>query len=106
MLEKEIESRVCVSAKKKGIVPYKFTSPSRAAVPDRLLLSKIPNFLVPVIARYVRFIEFKRGGCKPTVPQQREHQRLRDLGFMVDVIDNVGDGENILMIMDSKEKEI
>ena len=102
MLEKEIESRVCTSAKTKGIVTYKFTSPARAAVPDRLFLANIPFFLRPVIARYVRFIEFKRGGCKPTIPQQREHQRLRDLGFVVDVIDNVSEGLKMIDIMGAK----
>ena len=36
MLEKQIEAKVCEYAKTKGVLVYKFTSPARAAVPDRL----------------------------------------------------------------------
>ena len=38
MLEKQIESKVCDYAKSKGVLAYKFTSPARAAVPDRLFI--------------------------------------------------------------------
>ena len=92
MLEKPIERALCDRAKTRGIAAYKFTSPARAAVPDRLLLAPIPEWLRPVVAQYVRFVEVKRTGAKPTAPQQREHERLRALGYTVDIVDSVESG--------------
>lgn len=83
MLEKQIEAKVCDYAKERGLLAYKFTSPARAAVPDRM-------FILPKGA--VFFCEFKRGGQKPTPQQEREHIRLRAHGVYVFVIDNVPDG--------------
>ena len=83
MLEKHIEAKVCDYAKQRGLLVYKFTSPARAAVPDRL-------FVLP--GGRVFFIEFKRKGQRPTPPQKREHHRLRQHGVSVWVIDNVDDG--------------
>jgi hypothetical protein len=37
----------------------------------------------------VFFVEFKREGMKPTPAQQREHDRLREQGVLVYVIDDV-----------------
>lgn len=83
MLEKDIEKKVCDYAKGKGLLVYKFTSPNRAAVPDRL-------FIVP--GGKVFFCEFKRTGQKPTPPQLREHVRISAQGCHVHVIDNVEAG--------------
>lgn len=90
MLEKDIEDRVCRYARDKGVLAYKFTSPNRAAVPDRL-------FIAP--GGRVWFCEFKRGGQKPTAPQEREHNRLRIQGCTVFVIDNVEDGKMMVDLM-------
>ena len=87
MLEKQIEQKVCDYAKDRGLLVYKFTSPARAAVPDRM-------FVAP--SGKVFFIEFKASGKKPTVPQTREHQRLRDHGVFVFVVDNVDDGKGVI----------
>lgn len=87
MLEKKIEEKVCDYAKEKGILAYKFTSPNRAAVPDRLFIT--PNGTV-------FFIEFKREGQKPTAPQEREHTRLRGHNIRVYVIDNVEKGKAVI----------
>lgn len=83
MLERDIEKRVCDYAKSKGLLVYKFTSPNRAAVPDRM-------FVHPT--GYVCFIEFKREGAKPTAPQEREHARLRGHKVRVYVVDTVCKG--------------
>ena len=80
MLEKQIEEKVNTYAKEQGFLVYKFTSPQRAAVPDRLYITPRGK---------VFFVEFKREGMKPTPAQQREHERLREQGVMVYVIDNV-----------------
>ena len=84
MLEKQIEAAVCDYAKTKGILAYKFTSPSRAAVPDRLFINKHGT---------VWFCEFKSEGKKPTAAQYREHERLRGHEVSVFVIDNVVAGK-------------
>jgi len=91
MLEKQIETAVCDYAKTKGILTYKFTSPSRAAVPDRLFINKHGT---------VWFCEFKREGKKETVAQAREHTRLRNQKVNVFVIDNVAGGKEMVDYME------
>jgi hypothetical protein len=90
MLEKEIEGKVCDYARSKGVLAYKFTSPARAAVPDRLFIAPDGR---------VWFCEFKRGGAKPTPAQEREHTRLREQKVNVFVIDNVIEGKNMIDLM-------
>jgi len=87
MLEKQIESAVCRYARDNGFLAYKFTSPSRAAVPDRLFISPNGQFF---------FIEFKRTGQKPTPAQDREHTRLRAQNVKVYVIDTIMDGKELV----------
>ena len=87
VLEKTAERRVIERAKAAGSVAYKFASPGRPAVPDRLILSPVPPEHREIVARYVRFTEVKRPGGKPTPAQLREHEFLRGLGFQVDVVD-------------------
>jgi len=96
MLEKQIERGMCEYALSKRVQPYKFTSPNRAAVPDRILLAEVPEFLRPVIAQYIRFVEIKRTGARPTKPQEREHSRLRALGFTVDVVDSPDNARSVV----------
>lgn len=80
MLEKQIEANVCQYARDANILVYKFTSPARAAVPDRLFITEKGTSF---------FIEFKRTGEKPTPAQTREHERLREHKVMVFVVDSV-----------------
>lgn len=84
MLEKDIERKVCEYAKTKGCEVYKFTSPQRSAVPDRMFIS---------LTGRIWFCEFKAPGKKPTVPQEREHLRLRQRFVFVYVVDNVDAGK-------------
>lgn len=86
LLEKQIEERVNAHARAMGVMVYKFTSPQRAAVPDRLY----------VYRGKVWFIEFKREGKVPTPAQEREHARLREHGIDVHVIDNVEIGKAVI----------
>lgn len=87
MLERDVERKVCDYAKDLGFLVYKFTSPARAAVPDRLFINK---------QGVVFFVEFKRPGAKPTPAQEREHLRLRNQGVHVFVIDNVEMGKGMV----------
>ena len=80
--EKKVEERICKRAKEHKGTAYKFTSPGRRSVPDRLLVCPcIDSEYAPV------FVEAKRPGEAPTDPQAREHKKLRDRGATVFVAD-------------------
>lgn len=83
--ESDVEAAFVARVKELGGMALKFTSPSRRAVPDRIVL--MPN-------NRAYFCELKAPGARPTAAQHREHVRLRDLGFTVDVIDNLNDAKN------------
>jgi hypothetical protein len=87
MLESKIESAVCDYARNKQFLAYKFTSPNRMAVPDRLFITPFGE---------VFFIEFKATGKAPTVPQMREHERIRHQGIEVFVVDTVELGKAVI----------
>jgi len=90
VLEKQIEGKVCDYAKSKGLLAYKFTSPARAAVPDRMFITQDGR---------VFFCEFKAPGKKPTDAQAREHTRLRQHKVNVFVIDSVDEGKVMIDVM-------
>ncbi|EHK3568807.1 VRR-NUC domain-containing protein [Escherichia coli] len=77
--ESTIEKHLVAEVKKAGGQAYKFVSPGRRAVPDRLVL--LPG------GRVV-FVECKAPREKPRPDQLREHERLRALGFTVVVLDS------------------
>lgn len=89
-LEKDIERRVIDHAKLRGMLAYKFTSPSRRSVPDRMLVTK---------GGVVWFIEFKRRGQKPTPAQLVEIEKLRFQKVVVFVIDDVAEGKKVVDAM-------
>ena len=77
--ESIIEKYLVDEVKKAGGIAYKFVSPARKAVPDRIVL--LPG------GRVV-FVECKAPGKKPRPEQLREHERIRALGFTVVVLDS------------------
>ena len=80
ILEKHIEKALVKKVKSLGGLCEKYTSPSRRAVPDRL---------VSMPGGDIIFVEVKRPGGKVTEAQQRDHDRRRALGFKVMVVDNL-----------------
>lgn len=86
-LEKDIEKAVCTYARSLGMLCYKFTSPSRRSVPDRMFITK---------SGVVFFIEFKRLGCKPTPAQDVEIAKIMATGVHVYVVDNVAGGKALV----------
>lgn len=74
MRESEIENHLVETIKKRGGIAYKFSSPNRVSVPDRIIV--LPGGVI-------YFVECKASGKQPTAAQEREHKRLRDLGFKV-----------------------
>lgn len=77
--ESKIEKNLVVAVKQAGGTAYKWVSPGRRSVPDRIVL--LPG------GRIV-FVECKSPGVKPRSDQLREHERLRKLGFEVVVLDS------------------
>jgi len=89
ILERDIERYLVRRVKDLGGVAYKFTSPSRRGVPDRLCV--FPDGISV-------FIECKAPKKTPTVLQSHEIERLRNLGQQVFVVDSK---ESIDEIVDS-----
>ncbi|CDG88421.1 VRR-NUC domain-containing protein [Xenorhabdus bovienii] len=77
--ESVIEDHLVKEIKKAGGIAYKFVSPGRRSVPDRICV--LPG------GRVV-FVECKAPGEKPRPDQLREHERLRALGCEVVVLDS------------------
>lgn len=78
-LEKVIEQHMVDYAKKHHILCYKFTSPSRRSVPDRL-------FILPGGECF--FAEIKRKGKLPTASQDVEIDKIKRQGISVFVVDS------------------
>lgn len=87
MLERDIEKRVKAYAESKGWLTRKWTSPGHSFVPDQIFIR--PDGLVV-------FIEFKRQGGKATTGQLREHEKLRNHGCLVYLIDSVEAGKALV----------
>lgn len=87
-LEKDIESKVVSFARSMNVLAYKFTSPAKRSVPDRL-------FVMPG-GRGCFFMELKRRGQKPTPSQQVEIDKIRAQGVSVFVVDNVEEGKKVI----------
>lgn len=79
MRERDVEQYLVRRVKQAGGLAYKFTSPGRRSVPDRLVLWPLGT---------MEFVELKAPGQKPTPLQAREHKKLRDLGYIVTVLDS------------------
>lgn len=81
-LEKDVEAALVRRVKVLGGLCEKFTSPGRRSVPDRIIT--MPN-------GQIIFVELKAPNKKPTDAQLKDHERRRDLGCDVRVIDNKED---------------
>lgn len=79
MLERDIEKALVRRIQALGGTCEKFTSPSRRSCPDRL---------VTLPGGRIEFVELKAPGKRPTEKQKRDHQRRRELGCIVRVIDS------------------
>ena len=82
MKEKNIEKSVCIFIKQCGGVAYKWVSPGRVGVPDRICVMPKGKVI---------FIETKRPGEKPRPIQEKVHRDLRKLGHRVWVIEDISE---------------
>ena len=92
MLEKEIEKKVNTYARETGWLQYKFTSPGKRGVPDRLYFG----------FGHVVAIEFKALGKKASALQEKELRLIQRAGTPCYVIDNVTEGKDVLDQMKAK----
>lgn len=86
MRERDIEQAVCDYARSNGVTTRKFVSPGHSFVPDRIFHHNGKTW----------YIEFKAPGKKPSAGQLREHERLRESGVQVFVVDNIPSGTKII----------
>ncbi len=86
-LERDIEKKIKEYARSKGWLAYKFTSPGHSFVPDGILIAPGGKVIM---------VEFKQLGKKPTAGQHREHERLRQQGVTVWVVDSVELGKGLI----------
>lgn len=85
-LESSIERDACDYAKKQGWMVFKFVSPGRRGVPDRLFIRD---------GRHL-FIEFKRPDGEARQQQRKRHSDMRAHGAEVYVVDNLKEAYDIL----------
>lgn len=89
MAERDVEKALVQRVQAVGGQAYKFTSPGRRGVPDRIML--LPG-------RTPEFVEVKRKGKKPRPEQLREHARIRAAGGVVHVIDSLKGIDRLLEV--------
>ncbi len=79
MRESDIERQLYIGVHELGGMAYKWTSPGRRGVPDRILL--FPG-------KRVYFVELKAPDKLPEPSQYREHERIRKMGHTVYILDS------------------
>ena len=87
MLEKEVEAYLVKRVKEMDGIAYKFTSPQRRSVPDRIVVLK---------GKHLFFVELKSTVGKVTEGQEREIAKLRDLGQRVFVCNSKEQVDQVL----------
>ena len=87
MLEKEIEAYLVKRVKDMDGIAYKFVSPQRRSVPDRIVVIK---------GKHIFFVELKSTVGKLSEGQAREIARLRDLGQTVFVCNSKEQVDEVL----------
>ena len=81
MREKEVEQKLVCAVKAAGGICPKWVSPGTDGMPDRIVL--LPG-------GRIAFVEVKAPGKKPRPLQRARHKLLRELGFLVYVLDDPG----------------
>lgn len=87
MKEKDVEKYLVKEVRKLGGTAYKFKSPQRRSVPDRLCVC--PEGVLA-------FVECKATGEEPTEAQYREMERLIERGHWVTWVDRYSDVDKFI----------
>ena len=84
--EAVVEQYLVKEVKKRGGIAYKFTSPGRRSVPDRLVV--LPNMIL--------FVECKVENGKLTSGQEREIALLQKMGMTAAVVYSKANVDNLM----------
>jgi len=84
--ESKVEKTVSLYAEKLGMDQFKFTSPGKRAVPDRIFFFGVSTLL----------LEFKKKGEKPTPLQRNLLIKLQRKGTLVTWTDSMEEGIEIV----------
>lgn len=95
--EKAIENELRKEVIKLGGIAYKFVSPARPGVPDRLCC--FPG------GRAI-FVECKQPGQKPDPRQRRRIKEVRDLGFEVFIVDSHQSREDFIQYVKATSPDL
>ncbi len=71
-----------------GGLAFKWVSPGTAGVMDRLVLLPIPEEHQAIVNRYVRLVELKAPGKKPSPLQARMANKIHRLGYQIAIVDS------------------
>ena len=96
MLERFIEQKLVARVKREGGLCPKFVSPGSDGWPDRLVL--MPG-------GKIAFVELKAPQGKLRPIQVRRHAQLRDLGFLVYVINDPNQIPEALELLKAKSRK-
>lgn len=77
--EASIEQYLIRACRSRGILCEKFVAPGRRAVPDRILTAP---------GGQIAFVECKASGASPRENQKRDHEKRRERGAIVRVVDS------------------
>lgn len=87
MSEKELEEMFRDAVRKAGGYAYKFVSPGKSGVPDRLVV--LPG-------NCIGFVEMKAPGKQPRADQRYRQHELKRLGCYVTVLDDPEDIDQVI----------
>lgn len=88
--ESSVEKDICDYARELGFLTYKFVSPGKRGVPDRMFIS--PTGLVC-------FVEVKRPGASPEPLQLREIRLMNERRSMMACwCDNIDEAKQFLLV--------
>ena len=85
--EKKLEQKLVKAVRDIGGLALKFVSPGCDGVPDRLIL---------IAYGKVAFVEVKAKGKKPRPIQIRRINQIKNLGFLVFILDDEKDSPSII----------
>lgn len=90
--ENRMERYMLTRCREAGFMYLKFTSPSRGAVPDRVVITPAGTF----------WVELKAPGGKPDKRQLETHARMRRHGAQVFVIASRAEVENFITAVENE----
>ena len=86
--ERDVKEYMLAKARANDILARKVVWEGRDGAPDWCLMAKAPN---PFQSGRTLWVELKAPGKKPTLAQLREHERMREHGQSVAVLDSFED---------------